>query len=123
MGDEARRVERLEDEEVSKEIEDVLKTVYKDKIGKWNIEIKDGINAEDIFRPIDIHVCRWDTDPRFMGSYCFPKLGNFQNEISFGDFAGPVKSVDNAEPTLYFAGEAFSEKLNGYMLGALTTGE
>jgi len=45
-------------------------------------EFEDGVDPSTIFRPIDVHVCKWDTDPRFMGSYVYPKVGLFNGNPS-----------------------------------------
>ena len=123
IGDEGRRVEKLDQEEVKNEIEDLLTKVFSDKIEKWNIEIPEGVDKSKIFRPIDIHVCKWDTDERFMGSYSFLNVGALANgEKDREAFNSAIPAVDGTKPTLYFAGEAFSERYSGYIQGAYQSG-
>ena len=66
-GDEAKRIERLDPEEVKDEVYSVLKGVY-----------------ADATRPTDINVVKWDTDPRFCGSYSFYGTKAFAN-VEFED--------------------------------------
>ena len=64
-GNEARRIERTDKETIIGEIHYQLKTCYGDRF------------SDDVLRPVDIHVTRWDTDPRFLGSYSTLKAGRF----------------------------------------------
>ena len=76
------------------------------------------------FRPIKAHVCKWDTDPRFCGSYSFLPVqaysgGGYQQLIE------PVSGHEDGRSgkrNLFFAGEAFDEKYSGYVHGAYFSG-
>ena len=137
-GDEARRVERLDDEIVKDEVEEILRKVFQDKIKKWGIRIPKDINQNSIFRPTNVHVCKWDSDPRFFGSYSFLPVGCLNEDTnSWNDLIDPVdpnkytskanpmqKSGDQkVSPTLFFAGEAYDEKYSGFIQGAYFSGQ
>jgi polyamine oxidase len=53
-GDEARRVEALSDGEVCKEAMELFAAVWAEQV---------------VPRPLAMHVCRWSTDPLFLGAY------------------------------------------------------
>jgi polyamine oxidase len=59
-GEEAKRVERLSEDQIKDEIMVMLFEVYGQK----------DQNPSD-FRPLRAHACKWDTDSRFCGSYSF----------------------------------------------------
>ncbi len=61
VGDEAKRVEKMAEEDLKNEIEVFLESIYASHV-KNDKELR-------IYRPEKIHVCKWDTDPRFCGSY------------------------------------------------------
>lgn len=80
-GDEARRIERLDVEVIKDEVQALLSKVFQNKIKKWKIDLKNTAgDASAVFRPVDVHVCKWDTDPRFHGSYTFLKVGAFTDD-------------------------------------------
>ena len=76
-GEEARRIERLDTETVKDEISELLSKVFKDKLAKWAVDVSQLTDEQraTIFRPVDIHVCKWDTNPYFHGSYSFLPTG------------------------------------------------
>ena len=76
-GNEARRIERTDKETIIGEIHYQLKTCYGDRF------------SDDVLRPVDIHVTKWDTDLRFLGSYSTLKAGRFQN-IPLNSLIDPV---------------------------------
>ena len=114
FGDEAKRIERLSDNDIICEIHQVIRNSF----GK-------GTSDESFkFKPTKIHVCRWDTDPRFYGSYSIYKVKSFQKQDgSLTDFNQPLNSPENGVRKVYFAGEAHSVWYNGYMNGAYTSGQ
>ena len=99
-GDEAKRIERLDIEKVKDEIHEVLKGVYGKKAS----------------RPIEAHVAKWDTDPRFCGSFSFLGTNAFKDD-NFDDLCKPVNDK------IFFAGEAFDPKYSAYLHGAYLSGE
>lgn len=110
-GDEAKRIERLAIEDLKDEIEALLESIYSPLI-KIDEEYR-------IYRPNKIHVCKWDTDPRFCGSYTYCETKAFESTDG--------ESTDLNKPLgfgnkLYFAGEAHGE-YNGFVQGAYTSGE
>ena len=64
-GDESRRIERTDPEQIKNEITAHLHSVFADEY-----------SAEDL-TPRAIHITKWDTDPRFMGAYSFLRAGTF----------------------------------------------
>ena len=117
-GDEARRIERQSDDETLKEIHLVIRNAF----GGGQDQ------NDEKFRPKKIHVCRWDTDPRFYGSYSNHKIKAFLNENgSLKKLNAPLKDRNTrtgiSSNKVYFAGEAHSEKYNGYLQGAYVSGE
>ena len=67
------------------------------------------------YRPKDIHVCKWDSDPRFCGSWSYFPVGAFK-DVPFEHLRCPLNGVDNTfedyknnRPTLYFSGEAYDD--------------
>ena len=124
VGDEGRRVERLDEESVKNEVEEVLTKVFKDKIKKWDIKIDKEIDESTIFRPIDIHVCKWDTDERYLGSYAFQPVGSgFEKDEIWENFACALPKNEDENSILFFAGEAYSKRYAGYIQGAYKSGE
>lgn len=87
-GDESRRIERCDPEVIKNEICAHLHSVYGKKY-----------SSEDL-RPTAIHVCKWDTDPRFMGSYSFLPIGSFQeNPVHWNHLKQAVTPpVNNMNP-------------------------
>lgn len=138
IGDEGRRIEALDAETVKDEVEAVLKRTFQDKLSKWKVDIDESkVDADKVFRPLDVHVCKWDKDPRYCGAYSAALVGSFENEDDWDDFVSPLPAAESEEsadsdgsgeeggkpePTLFFAGEAYSERYGGYMQGAYQTG-
>ncbi len=96
-GYEARRLERMSDEETTAELLAVARKIFK----------------EPRLKILDVCVPRWTSDPFFRGVYSNWPLG-FSNE----DFKVLKKPVHN----LLFAGEHTSEHFNGYLQGAFLSG-
>ena len=85
------------------------------------------MDSKSIFRPKDLHVCQWTSDPRYCGAYSAALVGCFENEKHWDDFVDPLPRGEDEDDssttaTLFFAGEAYSERHGGYMQGALETG-
>ncbi|KAK2165637.1 hypothetical protein LSH36_47g00002 [Paralvinella palmiformis] len=91
-GSEAKRIARLNDEEIKSEIRSVLSNMY-------NVTIPE----------MKVVVPRWDTDPLFYGSYT-----DWSPSFSDSSFDALQASVGR----LYFAGEAYHRLYFGYMEGA-----
>lgn len=83
--------------------------------------------------PRAIHITKWDTDPRFLGSYSFLQERKFQeNPVDWRWLPAPVTPPSNPEnpyepycfkcPRLWFAGEAYDEKYSGLLQGAYNSG-
>ena len=120
-GDESRRVERTDPEMIKNEITAHLYSVYGNKF-----------SAEQL-RPRAIHICKWDTDPRFMGSYSFLAARTFNEQpVHWQWLHAPVTpppnpmnpyEVNNFKcPRLWFAGEAYDERYGGLLQGAYNSG-
>ena len=117
FGEEARRIERQSDDDTISEIYEVIRNSFGKSCGNDDESLKK-------FRPKKIHVCRWDTDPRFYGSYSIHKIKAFEKQDgSLRDFNQALKSPENGVKKVYFAGEAHSDRYNGYMNGAYTSGQ
>lgn len=96
-GSEARRVERLDPEAVKDEIEELLGKVFKDKEKKWGFASGGSLTEEEratMYRPVDIHVCKWDSNPHFHGSYSFLPVGAYlpsaTSSTSWSHLTSPV---------------------------------
>lgn len=117
-GAQARRVESLDVEEIKDEIE----TLFRQAFGE-----------HDDCRPESVAVTDWSHNPRFCGSYSyFPKdaFGTVsQEDLRRGlDGRGIGDHSENSDTiqcptTLYFAGEAFDDKFNGWVQGGFLSGE
>lgn len=96
-GDEGRRVEKLDPEELKRELEGCLSEMYE--------------------RPPNILVAeatKWSSDPRFRGSYSFLPTGSMPDGWDV---------VNERHGRLFFGGEAFHPRWSGYMQGAIGSGE
>ena len=112
-GAEARRVESLSLERIKDEIE----AVFRKALGK---------DDEDC-RPLSVAVTDWSKNPRTCGSYSYYPKGAF-GTISRDDLQrglnGSTGDDDPSHPTtLYFAGDAFDNKFNGWVQGGYLSGE
>ena len=96
-GEQAKRVEKMESDQVKDEILNLIKKAY-------------GISNHIL----DIHVPKWSTNPRFLGTYSFFPTGALKND--YEEFYAPVKCI-------HFAGEAFCKNYKAYLHGAYNTGE
>ncbi|XP_077986125.1 uncharacterized protein LOC144440613 [Glandiceps talaboti] len=97
-GEESRRIERQPDEETKAEVMSVLR----------------GLFGETIPDPTHIHVSKWGTDPLQFGAF-----SNWPVEVSMESF----RRLQAAVGKLYFAGEGTHERYNGYLQGALLSGQ
>ena len=95
-GDQAKKVERKDSKQVQEEILNLIKRAY-------------GI-ANEI---LDIHIPKWSSDPRFMGSYSFFPTGALKDD--YDSFYAPLGPI-------HFAGEAFCKNYKAYLHGAYNTG-
>ena len=112
-GAEARRVELLSLESIKDEIE----AVFRKALG----------NADEDCRPLSVAVTDWSKNPHTCGSYSYYPKGAF-GTISRDDLQrglnGSTGDDDPSHPTtLYFAGEAFDNKFNGWVQGGYLSGE
>ncbi|XP_033123897.1 uncharacterized protein LOC117122435 [Anneissia japonica] len=97
-GDEARRVEALSDEEIQVEVVTVLRQIF----GYYNVP-----------DPIDILVSRWSMNPLTLGAFSI-----WTPEMEEECFEKMMSRVGN----IFFGGEYTSED-NGYVQGALDSGQ
>ncbi|KAG7362752.1 polyamine oxidase [Nitzschia inconspicua] len=114
-GANARRVESLSEEEIQDEIEELFGKAF---------------GHSNDCRPIKVTVTDWSKNPRFNGSYSYFPKGAFASVCksdytsalsgTVGEIARPVPS---SPKTLYFAGEAFDDKYNGWVQGGYLSGE
>lgn len=120
-GDESRRIERADPEDIKTEITDHLHSVFSDKF-----------SADDV-TPRAIHICKWDTDPRFMGSYSFLPANSFNEQpINWHWLHAPITPPINPQnpyeqynfqcAKLWFAGEAYDDRYGGLLQGAYRSG-
>lgn len=110
-GREAERVERLSSEELTDEIEAHFRQAFVSTS-------HDTVN----YRPTRVFKTDWSNHPHFCGSYSlFPVNAFCQSPIL--DFTRPLPGDTTTEPTLYFAGEAYDDKFNGWVQGAYRSGE
>ncbi|KAL3904905.1 MAG: hypothetical protein SGILL_009891 [Bacillariaceae sp.] len=118
-GAEARRVERLSDDEISEEVEVLLTKAF---------------GSSKCCRPVAVAKTDWSINPRFRGSYSYFPKGCFGGSVTEDDLRRPLSGQEAGEadgkfcrtqrpPTLYFAGEAFDDKFNGWVQGGYLSGE
>ena len=98
VGDEAKRIETLDTNTLKDEIQEVLFATYGSRRG---FEKSD-------FRPKDVMVTNWGSDPYFQGSYTFFPVKAFSEEDSWDNYIKPVSCI-------HFGGEAFDEKYSGFI--------
>lgn len=114
----ARRVESMKEEELKSEIENLFGHAFG--------------HSEDC-RPVSVRVTDWSRNPRFCGSYSYFPKGAFST-IPRADLEADLCGVDEevksrlstpvaSSSTLYFAGEAFDDKFNGWVQGGFLSGE
>jgi polyamine oxidase len=101
IDDFARRNEKLTDDEVKKEVYQILKEMY----------------GNDIPKPTDILVPRWTLDPLYRGTYSNWPIG--ATDQHHDNLGAPVGSGNT---WLHFSGEAMSAELFGYVQGAWDEG-
>ena len=102
VGDEAKRVEALSDEEIMNEVTSKLRRAFPKKT---------------IDQPSEIFFNRWGQDPFFQGAYSAYAVGyNQQKEL-----LKPIEA--NGQGKIFFAGEAFSAKFTGYLQAAADSGQ
>jgi polyamine oxidase len=114
-GAEARRVEMLSTDQIKDEVEDLFVKAF---------------GRSKNCRPIAVAVTDWSRNPRFHGSYSYFPKGAFAS-IPPTDFQCALTGVEKekASPvvalpkTLYFAGEAFDDKFNGWVQGGFLSGQ
>jgi polyamine oxidase len=112
-GAQARRVESLDEEQIKDEIECLFRQAFGDH--------KD-------CRPESVAVTDWSRNPRFYGSYSYFPKDAFatvsQEDLWRGlDGVGDITTDTIRPTTLYFAGEAFDDKFNGWVQGGFLSGE
>ncbi|KAL3893537.1 MAG: hypothetical protein SGARI_008118, partial [Bacillariaceae sp.] len=85
-------------------------------------------------RPVAVAKTDWSTNPRFCGSYSYFPKGAFGGSVTEEDLRRPFHGLEQKEdddytepqripPSLYFAGEAFDDKFNGWVQGGYLSGE
>ena len=76
------------------------------------------------FRPLDVFVTNWGTNPYFKGAYSVYPVKAFE-KIPFNDLIAPLSSSPDGRTgnnKLYFAGEAFSSDFSAFVHGAFFSG-
>lgn len=114
-GAEARRIESMDEGALMDEIEDLFGKAF-------------GHSGD--CRPVKVAVTDWSTNPRFHGSYSYFPAGAFAS-LPLSHFLGPLSGLDEERvspvtslpKSLYFAGEAFDDKYNGWVQGGYLSGE
>lgn len=103
-GDEANRIEKLDEDSLRSEILQHFKNCFT-------------FETEERLTPVEMHVCKWMSDPRFCGSYSFLRVGSFnENPVHYHWLTAPVSTkIDgiSQSPTLFFAGEAYDFNYGG----------
>jgi polyamine oxidase len=119
-GAEARRVELLSEEELKDELEQLFSKAF--------LRGEQALLSQSDCRPVSVKVTDWSVNPRFCGSYsCYPK-GAF-GTVPIENLRRSLTGQGSADPeslspsTLYFAGEAFDDKFNGWVQGGYMSGE
>ena len=115
-GAEIRRVEQISDEELKDELEELLTKAF---------------GPSPKCRPLAVAKTDWSTNPRFRGSYSYFPKGAFSGTVTEDDLRCPLNGLEEskddtkrvAPPILYFAGEAFDDKFNGWVQGGYLSGE
>lgn len=112
-GAQARRVQSMDTETIKDEIEALFRRAFGD---------------DDDCRPESVAVTDWSRNPRFNGSYSYFPNGAFGVVPREDLLRGLTGSDDDTErgstpTTLYFAGEAFDDKFNGWVQGGFLSGE
>jgi len=132
-GDEAQRLDTLSEDEVKDEIEALFTKIF-----------SGDVKGEVSFRPSDIRLTRWSSNPLTLGAYSYFRTGAFCGDISLEHFLEPVdpshmedplsKAADEnsmssddfvagRQPKLFFAGEAFDPLYRGYLQSAYLSGK
>eukprot|EP00978_Attheya_sp_CCMP212_P047450 scaffold421372_cov69-Attheya_sp.AAC.6 len=120
-GAEARRVECLTTEQIADEVEELFRRAFEHTLSN-------GQDPTLCFRPSSVAVTDWSNNPMFRGSYSVYPVGAFA-DVPFSDLTKGLNGVEGHEEdvtnreTLYFAGEAFDDKFNGWVQGAYMSGE
>ena len=99
VGNDAREVQTLSDDDISLAIQVALSNSFKDA---------------EVPKPQSVVVPRWNQNELFRGTYSFLKAGSFQNGLE--DLQRNVGRV-------FFAGEAYHSKYSGYMHAAYLSGQ
>jgi polyamine oxidase len=145
-GAEARRVESLDEEHVKDEIEELFSKAFlgQDDHAATDDDDYNIVWKKEDCRPVSVAVTDWSRNPRFCGSYSYFPVGAFasvpeadyrcgltglaahdvSNSSTRSGQVGPnhEREVD-APTTLYFAGEAFDDKFNGWVQGGYLSGQ
>jgi polyamine oxidase len=127
-GTEAKRVEALSTEDIKDEIQSLFQKVFGNSNGKSSSSSKstEATTETSMFRPVEVAVTDWSTNPRFCGSYSYYPLHAFAN-VPFEDLTCGLsrQGTDGRQgPTkVYFAGEALDDMFNGWVQGAYRSGE
>ncbi|GAB5585858.1 hypothetical protein Unana1_00758 [Umbelopsis nana] len=95
--DQAYRLEAMSDEEIKKEVTEVVRSMY----------------GKHVAEPTHIYVPRWHSDPLYRGTYSNWPIGEMEEHHL--NMKAPVGRV-------WFAGEAMSREYYGYLQGAWTDG-
>ena len=132
-GSQAERVESLNEEQLKGEIEELFSKAFP-------------LESNADCRPTSVAVTNWSRNPLFCGSYSYFPVGAFE-DVPESDYRcgltgiektdrkgssvrGSPKSTQSDDEshgskcnTLYFAGEAFDDKFNGWVQGGYLSGE
>uniref|UniRef100_F6TJ37 Spermine oxidase-like n=1 Tax=Ciona intestinalis TaxID=7719 RepID=F6TJ37_CIOIN len=104
-GDNAVKLERMSDEEIS----DVCTDLFRKCFGK------------EVSRPDAIYVTRWHSDPFSLGSYSYAAVNSNAEDNTV--LAEPVVGDNNEKPQILFAGEATHPTFFSTVHGAYESGK
>ena len=142
-GTEAQRVENLSEEQLKDEIQDLFYKAFGRNINANNMKNTKKSTTKWLYRPKHVKVTDWSRNPNFCGSYSYHPVHSF-SKIPFDDLTRGVSAAsDDADSrvgdsfasssrttttpttttTLYFAGECYDDKFNGWVQGAYLSGE
>lgn len=107
VGEEALRVERQPLEDTKAEIDSVMKKLFAS-------DFTQSSNDNDIPMPSDIYVTDWSKNPLHMGSFSNWPV-DFTREMS--------QQMQANVDRVFFGGEATDDMYNGYIIGAIRSGQ
>ena len=121
-GPEAKRVESLTTEQIKDELEEHFRKCLGKQLDQK--KFKSDLDLSAVFRPSAVAMTDWSKNPRFCGSYSSFPTKAFST-ISIEDLTRGLTGTDEKDDstTLFFAGEGYDDKFNGWVQGAYRSGE